>query len=67
MVTASSVNNLALPPVFKTPGPEGPYPDEIIVEILSMDDREFKGTAWHALTMPSRSLLVLHSFALTLF
>ena len=33
-----------MPPVFKTPGPEGPYRDEIIVEILSMDDREFKGT-----------------------
>ena len=34
----------ALPPVFKTPGPEGPYRDEIVVEILSMDNKEFKGT-----------------------
>ena len=34
----------ALPPVFKTPRPEGPYRDEIVIEIISMDNKEFNGT-----------------------
>ena len=37
-------NAPAPPPVFKTPAPDGPFRDEIIIEILSMDNKEFKGT-----------------------
>ena len=33
-----------IPPVFKTPGPDGPYRDEITVEIYGINGREFKGT-----------------------
>ena len=33
-----------IPPVFKTPGPDGPYRDEITVEIHGINGREFKGT-----------------------
>ena len=33
-----------IPPVFKTPGPDGPYRDEITVEINGINGREFKGT-----------------------
>ena len=36
-------SNAAIPPVFKTPDPDGPFRDEITVEILSMDDKEFHG------------------------
>ena len=31
-------------PVFKTPLPDGPYKDEIVVEVLSMDGQDFVGT-----------------------
>ena len=31
-------------PVFKTPGPDGPYHDEIIVEINSLDGESYTGT-----------------------
>ena len=31
-------------PVLKTPKPDGQFRDEIVVEILSMDDRDFTGT-----------------------
>ena len=34
----------AITPVFKTPSPDGPYKDEIVVEILQMDGRDFIGT-----------------------
>ena len=31
-------------PVFKTPGPEGPYKDEIVVEVLSLNRQDYAGT-----------------------
>ena len=31
-------------PIFKTPLPDGPYKDEIVVEVLSMDGQDFVGT-----------------------
>ena len=31
-------------PIFKTPAPEGPYRDEIIVEIVSMNGQHYLGT-----------------------
>ena len=31
-------------PIFKTPLPDGPFKDEIVVEILSIDGRDFVGT-----------------------
>ena len=33
-----------IPPVFKTPLPDGPFRHEIVVEVLSMDGRNFTGT-----------------------
>ena len=33
-----------IPPVFKTPAPEGPYRDEIVVEVLSLNGQEYVGT-----------------------
>ena len=35
---------LVIPPIFKTPRSEGPFKDEIVVEILSIDGRDFAGT-----------------------
>ena len=40
----ASMQVTALTPVFRTPAPDGPFRDKIIVEILSMDKKEFKGT-----------------------
>ena len=43
----ASVNasqSAAIPPVFRTPNADGPFKDEIVVEILSLDDKEFTGT-----------------------
>ena len=34
----------AITPVFKTPSPDGPYRDEIVVEVLQIDGRDFIGT-----------------------
>ena len=34
----------AIRPVFKTPLPDGPFRDEIVFEIVSMDCRDFNGT-----------------------
>ena len=33
-----------IPPVFKTPAPEGPYRDEVVVEVLTMDGAYYAGT-----------------------
>ena len=40
----SSEPSPVVPPVFKTPAAEGPFRDEIVIEILTLDDKEFKGT-----------------------
>ena len=41
----SNIDNVpAITPVFKTPLPEGPFRDEIVVEIVSMDGKDFVGT-----------------------
>ena len=33
-----------LPPVFKTPAPEGPFRDEVVVEILTLNGTNYVGT-----------------------
>ena len=35
---------LFIPPVFKTPLPDGLFRHEIVVEVLNMDGRDFTGT-----------------------
>ena len=32
------------PPVFRTPAPDGPFCDEIIVDVLTLDGEEYIGT-----------------------
>ena len=33
-----------VPPVFKTPAPEGPYRDEVVVEVLTLNGANYLGT-----------------------
>ena len=42
--TEVQVQAVQVPPVFKTPGPEGPYRDEIVVEILTLNGQSYAGT-----------------------
>ena len=42
--SVSASQSTAIPPVFRTPNADGPFKDEIVVEILSLDDKEFTGT-----------------------
>ena len=42
--TEVQVKAVQVPPVFKTPGPEGPYRDEIVVEILSLNGQTYAST-----------------------
>ena len=40
----SNKKQFTITPVFKTPLPDGPYRDEIVVEILNIDGTYFVGT-----------------------
>ena len=33
-----------IPPVFKTPAHEGPFRDEVVIDVLSLDDVPYVGT-----------------------
>ena len=40
----TSVTTVTKPPVFKTPAPEGPYRDEVVVEVLTLNGVPYAGT-----------------------
>ena len=42
--SVSDVQDAQVTPVFKTPGPEGPYRDEVVVEIVSLNSQNYAGT-----------------------
>ena len=43
-VSVNESQSAAIPPVFRTPNADRPFKDEIVVEILSLDDKDFTGT-----------------------
>ena len=38
------VSSTPIPPVFKTPAPDGPFRDEVVVDVLSIDGVHYAGT-----------------------
>ena len=39
---AATAREPVITPVFKTPAPDGPFRDEIVIEVLSINDNAFK-------------------------